>query len=314
MDKKELPLQTKYRPKTFEEFLGNGAVVRGLKTLLAKREGMPHAFLFTGPSGAGKTTLARILAAELKCVDSEFYELNTANTRGIDTVREIIDGAAYEPLLGDVKVYLFDECHMLTKEGQEALLKFLEDTPPHVFVVLCTTEPEKLNTTTKNRCSQWTVELLKEGLLVKLLDRVLAGENKTVDPQVKESIAIVADGCPRQALQILGQVIDIPDMFTQLQLILNVSVDEKIDNIAKALLNKAAWVYIVPTLGSIEKDKTETVRLGVLHYFTAVLLNPNTAPSERDRLSKMIEAFSQPFFNAPKPGLVQACFKALKVG
>lgn len=259
------PLIVRYRPKNFSEFRGNENVVLGL-SLLLKKEGKPHSYLFIGPSGSGKTTLARIVARELSCEPTEFYEYNAANTRGIDTIREIIQNAHYEPLWGAVKVFLLDEAHQITGAAAEALLKFLEDPPKHVYTILCTTEPQKLITTVKNRCSVWSVAPLSETQLISHMNWVLKQENKVVDPQVVESVAIVAEGCPRKALSILDQVIEVPDKMMQLKIILDCSVDEvTISAVGEMLLDPSkSWSKeVAPFVIKLIKSENEDEKVQV---------------------------------------------------
>ena len=146
------PLHIKYRPQTWDEIKGNEAVVEGLESQFSSKskKNRPHVFLFYGPSGCGKTTLARIVKDELECSEANFNELNVANTRGIDTIREVIQFSHYSTFDGSPRIFLFDEAHKLTNDAQNALLKVLEDTPPKVYFILCTTDPKKIIKTIRN--------------------------------------------------------------------------------------------------------------------------------------------------------------------
>ena len=145
-------LYKKYRPDGYGDLVGQAPAVKVLRGLLKK--GLPHAMLLTGPSGCGKTTVARIIKNKLQCQDSDFVELNSASDRGIDVIRGIDGRMRLGGLLGGPRIWLFDECHRLTKDAQEAMLKYLEDTPSHVYFLLATTEPDKLITAIRTRCTE----------------------------------------------------------------------------------------------------------------------------------------------------------------
>ncbi len=346
-------LITRYRPKNFEEFKGNKGTVMGL-SMQVRKEGRPHSYLFIGPSGSGKTTLARIVAKELGCEDSEFYEFNAANTRGIDTIRAIIEQARYEPLWGMVKVFLLDECHQITGAAAEALLKFLEDPPRHVYIILCTTEPQKLLQTVKTRCSMWPVSALSESQTIELLNWVLKQEKSTQDPEVIESVAVVSEGCPRKALNILDKISGVPDKLAQLKIILDSSVDEtSLELLGDMLLSKEkTWEQVVPLIEKLMKsedegdesnhlqvkerevkkkdskdkpaqpkmtqEEAESFRFKMLSFFMWKLLNkyrdPVLAlPATRERIAKIMDIFSVPWYNTGKAGLVLACYKVKQI-
>ena len=200
-----MPLHIDKRPKDFDEFVGNKATVTSLKSLIA-REDRPHVLLFHGPSGCGKTTLARIFAGKLGCDAKSIIEINTSDERGIATARNILDKMRYKAIGSDVRIYILDEVHSTTKDFQNAMLKGLEDTPPHVYFILCTTNPQGLLVTVRNRCTTLPVVKLSEKRLMYLLRKFT-----DKDGAFLKVIANYAEGCPRQALIILDQIIDIDD-------------------------------------------------------------------------------------------------------
>ena len=132
-----MSLYLQYRPIELSQLKGNADIVATLEGMLDNRTSCPHAFLLHGPTGCGKTTIGRIIASSLGCKDSDFTEVDSADFRGIDTIREIRKSSQFMPTHGDVRVWLIDECHKMTNDAQNALLKILEDTPTHIYFVLC---------------------------------------------------------------------------------------------------------------------------------------------------------------------------------
>ncbi len=168
-------LYKKYRPKTLAGVVGNETTVNLLRNMLEKGT-IPHTILLQGASGCGKTTLARILQRSLECSEIDFIELNCSDFRGVDTIRDIAKQMHFSPTGGKCRIWLLDEVHQMTKDAQNAALKILEDTPSHVYFLLCTTDPQKLISTIRNRCCQLSVEHLSEASLRMLIDRVLKKE------------------------------------------------------------------------------------------------------------------------------------------
>jgi DNA polymerase III, gamma/tau subunits len=146
-----IALYRKHRPQSFKEVRNQDHIVSVLEGAIEKGE-IPHALLFSGTRGTGKTTLARIFARELGVKDSDLYEIDAASNRGIDDIRELREAVHTVPYESPYKVYIIDEVHMLTKEAFNALLKTLEEPPSHVVFMLATTEEEKLLDTILSRC------------------------------------------------------------------------------------------------------------------------------------------------------------------
>ncbi|GAI81584.1 unnamed protein product [marine sediment metagenome] len=166
-----MALYNRLRPKSFKRFYGNDSIVEALKQIVEMDpEERPHAFLFTGSSGCGKTTLARILAKKFGCSGMDFTELDAGKKRDVETLRKICEEAHYTPMDGDSRIFVIDEAHELPKLAQNTLLKTLEDTPEHSYFILCTTESNKIISTVKNRCTTFNVKLFSETVMFKFIE------------------------------------------------------------------------------------------------------------------------------------------------
>jgi DNA polymerase-3 subunit gamma/tau len=222
-----LVLARKWRPKTFEQLVGQEHVVRPLVNALGNGR-LHHAFLFTGTRGVGKTTIARILAKSLNCetgvtaapcgqcsacreVDEgrfvDLIEVDAASRTKVDDTRELLDNVQYAPTRGRYKVYLIDEVHMLSGHSFNALLKTLEEPPPHVKFLLATTDPQKLPVTVLSRCLQFNLKRLSHEQIRDQLAHILQAENIDTDPASLALLSRAADGSMRDALSLLDQAI-----------------------------------------------------------------------------------------------------------
>lgn len=199
-------LYRKYRPTSFTEVRDQDHIVSVLQGAIEKNN-IPHAILFSGTRGTGKTTLARIFAQEIGTSSVDLYEIDAASNRGIDDIRELREAVHTLPYESERKVYIIDEVHMLTKEAFNALLKTLEEPPAHVVFMLATTEEEKLLDTILSRCQVFRMHSPTREVLATMVTDIAKKEGFKLERDAADLIAIAADGSFRDAQGVLQKVI-----------------------------------------------------------------------------------------------------------
>jgi DNA polymerase-3 subunit gamma/tau len=222
-------LARKWRPQIFQDLVGQQTVTKTLQNAITSGR-IAHAFLFSGPRGIGKTTSARILAKALNCNSSsgpvetpcnqcascidisnsrsmDVLEIDGASNRGIDEVRELRESAKYQPIRDRFRIFIIDEVHMLTTEAFNALLKILEEPPPHVFFIFATTELRKVPATIVSRCQLFEFKRIPDSQLVQRLSQIVKEEKIKISSKSLEMIATASEGGLRDALGILDQMI-----------------------------------------------------------------------------------------------------------
>lgn len=303
-------LYRRHRPASFNQVVGQDEAVKML-TDFGKRNAMPHCLLFTGPSGCGKTTLARIVKTKMKCGDADYQELNTADFRGIDMVREIRARMNLSPMAGKVRVWLIDEAHKLTGDAQNAFLKMLEDPPSHVYFMLATTEPQKLLQTIRTRATEIKVRGLKEKEMAALLDRVCKDEcGSALIQEVRDKIVDLADGSPRKALVLLNQILGEEDTESALAALSGGVAEKEGIDLARLLLNpRVSWPDITKTLKAIPdlETQSEGIRRLVLAYMASVAMGGGKGCA---KAIEVIDCFRLPYYDTGKAGLLLSCWDA----
>jgi DNA polymerase III gamma/tau subunit len=297
----------RYRPKKLSELVGQKEVVRMLLGFI--REGdIPHVTLFLGPSGVGKTTTARILARKVGCRGTDLVELNAADFRGVDTIRDIRNRVGQMPLMGKSRAWIIDEVGELTGTAQRGFLKILEETPSHAFFMLATTDPQKLIKTVRNRCTEIQLKSLSYDDMGILLDRVCRAEKKRITDKVKDKLIEVADGSARKVLVILQQVLKVKDSKQQIEIIQSSESERQSIELCRILMrSNPPWKEVAAIIRGIDEEP-EKIRRSVLGYANAVLLNGGI----HTRALQIVEAFSGNYFDVGKSGLTWSCAQMCK--
>ena len=264
-------LHTKYRPTTLDEVVGQDHIKDGLKAVLA--DGVQQAFLLEGPSGTGKTTLARICAKELGC--TEVLEIDAASHTGVDAMREVASRANFVSLEGGGKAIIVDECHRLSRQAWESLLKDIEEPPEGVYWFFCTTEGTKVIKPIVTRCVTYALKEVPWRKLMGLLNRIVEAEGLTVSEDILDVCAEEAGGSPRQAIVNLTATAHC-ETVADAQAALNRAPGSKeaID-LARMLGREWTIADAAAMLKEMKDESPEGVRMTVFHYYLSASLNGN---------------------------------------
>jgi len=298
-------LYKKHRPSTMRQVIGQDDVVRQLVDW-GKRQVIPHCLLLTGPSGVGKTTMARILRKKMGCGDVDYMEVNAADARGIDMVRGIRDKQLLSAMSGKCRFWTIDEAAQLTNEAQNAFLKLLEDTPKHVYFVLSTTDPQKLLKTVITRATELKFRLLGAKELQEVVETVLEKENaKALSDDVLDRLVDIADGSARKILVLLHAIIGLKNEEEQLAAIDKGDYKAKAIELARAMMKSGTtWREVAKILKTVDEDP-ESLRRMMLGYCRSVLLGGGKGSQ---RAAMVIDRFQDAMYESGAAGLALACY------
>jgi DNA polymerase-3 subunit gamma/tau len=298
-----MSLHTQYRPEIFADVLGQDVVVRSLKKVVKDKRA--RAFLFVGPSGTGKTTLARILAKEFTGKDGNAMNLiehDAASKSGKADMQSLIASVQYRAIGGSpTKFILIDEIQKLSSEAWTVLLKPTEEPPEHVYYAFCTTDIAKVPKAIITRFLRYDLKPVKEELLLELLIKVCEAERFDTSDDVLEAIAEESSGSPRQALVYLEACLACQTVADAREIMRSAGQSKELRDLVKWLMEGKAhtWAEAIKYLKSFENQEIESIRIGINAYLSAVLLSAKSDKAAKNILG-ILECFREPYYPADK--------------
>lgn len=290
-----LALHLKYRPATFKDVRGQDAVIKSLKAAMSAAA-RPHVFMFSGPFGCGKTTLARLVATACNVPEAEVVEVDAATNSGIDAMRLVTSSLQYQGFGSSPnKMIIIDEAHGLSKQAFDSLLKTLEEPPEHVFFALCTTNPSKVPATIVSRCVAYTLKPFTSRMLEDMLFEVCDKEGYRTPDAVVLAAVDAARGSARQALVNLAAVHALDDADEAHEVLATLGESKEVIDLCRLLVaRKLTWRTLRDTLKAMQSPDAESIRIVISCYLAACVQGAKDDRDIRD-LCAIAYKFSKPF-------------------
>lgn len=291
-------LHVKYRPTSFKKVVGHDALVKSLKDVL--KSGTSRAFLFSGPAGCGKTTLARLSSALVGCQSKDMLELDGATYTGIDYMRSIVETLQYKPFgESQVKSIVIDECHALSRQAWQSLLKSVEEPPPYTYWFFCTTELGKVPQTIRNRCTSYQLRLLPDDTIRLLVRRVTKKEEISFSDSILDLIVREAKGSPRQALVNVALCRGVTSKQEVVEVLKTALESDVVIDLCRFLLKGGSWGRAMKIIKKLEDHNPESVRIVVVNYMASVLKS-STSDDTACRVLSILDAFADSYVQSDR--------------
>ena len=302
-------LITRYRPQSFADVIGQAAVVRSLQGVCKRKDA--QVFLFCGPAGTGKTTLSRLVVKAFGIEEHGILDTNAASKTGIDDMRAIQEITQYKAFGTGGRAIILDECHRLSAQAWDSILKATEEPPAHVVWCFCTTNPSKIPKTLQTRCAKFDLKLVEDKDLGELYDYVCEQEKIVLPGEVGDLLIKEAKGSPRQLLSNLVVARTSRNKKEAASLLRSVLETDYTIELCKFILSSnGSWQKCMSLLAKLEGENPESTRRVICAYISKVLQNAKT-DKEACALLAILDPFSTPYESGDKVELVLSLAKAL---
>lgn len=294
-----IDLATKYRPTSFDQLVGQDGVISSLKAMIDREGKLPPAVILHGDSGTGKTTLARILAHYVNCVDQNIIEVNASDKNSVDDMRELIELASFVAFGSNkTRVIILDEAHMLSKSAWNSLLKPIEEPAAHNTWIFCSTDPSKIPDAIQTRCTSFELKGVSPVKIKALLDRVVKEEGFTTPNNIVTLVTMSCKKSPRRALKQLEMLHSETDIEKAKEILKSYDEDSlpSVQALGRLIMNSGSFLEALGVVRKAE-EPVEGIRLGLIKYFTTVCTRSDNIEKCKKALY-VLNAFSKTYHPA----------------